>query len=147
GDSMIGGERDRHALTLERDAGHRYIVVPAFAGTTENVVAAAAGCIVPRDLLEAGDRFVDALVDRHLLAHYPVHRLGPDVLVVQDRELPVLGEVERHRAAGELGVDGFPRAVSLPERALLARGRHREPTAERALDIGTKVILLHQEAH
>src|SRR3954447_13730506 len=86
-----------------------------------------------RDLLEAGDQFVDGLVDRHLLAHYPVHRLGPDVLVVQDRELPVLGEVERRRAASELGVDGFPMAVSLPERALLARGRHREPTAERAL--------------
>src|SRR4029079_18864704 len=135
GDSMIGGERDRHALTLERDAGHRYIVVPAFAGTTENVVAAAAVVILTRDLLEAGDQFVDGLVDRHLLAHYPVHRLGPDVLVVQDRELPVLGEVERHRAAGELSVDGFAMPVSLPERALLTGRRHREPAAERAFDI------------
>src|SRR3954451_5941889 len=94
--------------------------------------------ISTRDLLDAGDQFVDGLVDRHLLAHHPVHRLGPDVLVVQDRELPVLGEVERRRAACELGIDGFPMAVSLPERALLACRRHREPAAERTLDIGTQ---------
>ncbi len=35
--------------------------------------------------------------------------------------------------------------VSLPERALLAGGGHREPAAERALDVGTEVFFLHQE--
>src|ERR1700748_1809759 len=60
---------------------------------------------LPRDLLEAGAQFVDGLVDRNLLAHHPVHRLGPYVFVVQDRELPVLGEVERRGAAGEPGPD------------------------------------------
>src|SRR6266567_5769581 len=92
-----------------------------------------------RDLLDAGDQFVDRLVHRHLFAHHPVHGLGPDVLVVQDRELPVLGEVERRGAARELSVDGFPVPVSLPERALLTCGRHREPAAECALDIGPDV--------
>src|SRR3981081_1140838 len=47
-----------------------------------------------RDLLDAGDQFVDRLVHRHLFAHYAVHRLGPDVLVIQNGELVVLGEVE-----------------------------------------------------
>src|SRR5215218_5634523 len=104
-----------------------------------------ASFISTRDLLEAGDQFVDGFVDRNLLAYHPVHRLGPDVLVVQDRELPVLGEVERRGAAGELGVDGLAMPVGLPERALLACGRHREPAAECAFDIGTKVFLLQQE--
>ena len=36
-------------------------------------------------------------------------------------------------------------AVGLPEWALLACGRHREPAAERALDVGPKVFLLQQE--
>src|SRR5260370_37961252 len=76
---------------------------------------------LPRDLLDAGDQFVDGLVDRHLLAHHAVHGLGPDVLVVQDGELVVLGEVERYRAAGELGIDRLAMAVGLPERALLPR--------------------------
>src|SRR3982751_4649787 len=87
------------------------------------------------DRLEAADQFFDGLVDRNLLAHHPVHRLGPDVLVVQDRELPVLGEVKRRGAAGELGPDCLPMPVSLPERARLACGGHREPAAERAFDV------------
>src|SRR6516164_11244164 len=36
-------------------------------------------------------------------------------------------------------------AVSLPERALLARDRHREPAAERAFDVGPNVLFLLQE--
>src|SRR5947207_1803909 len=100
--------------------------------------------ISTRDLLDAGDQFVDGLVDRHLLAHHPVHRLGPDVLVVEDRELPVLGEVERRGAAGELIVHRLAMAVSLPERALLAGRRHREPADERALDLGTDILFLQQ---
>src|SRR5205814_2433857 len=42
-------------------------------------------------------------------------------------------------------IDRLAMAVGLPERALLARRRHREPAAERALDVGSKVFLLHQE--
>src|SRR3984893_11276890 len=89
-----------------------------------------------RDFLDAGDQFVDGFIDRHFLAHHAVHRLGPDVLVVQDGELVVLGKVERLRASGELVIDRLAMAVGLPERALLACSRHREPAAERALDIG-----------
>src|SRR5947209_5344602 len=60
-----------------------------------------------RDRLDAGDQFVDRLFNRNLLAHDPVHRLGPGVLVVEDRELVVLGEVERQRAASELRMHGL----------------------------------------
>src|ERR1043165_10181323 len=81
--------------------------------------------LLTRDLLDAGDQFVDGLVDRHLLAHHAVHRLGPDVLVIEDRELPVLGEVEGRGAAGELIVHRLAMPVSLPPRALLAGRRHR----------------------
>src|SRR5882757_11553097 len=117
-------------LRTDRDAGRK--MRPAWLALT-------------RDFLEAGDQFVDGLFDRHLLADHAVHRLGPDILIVQDGELVVPGEVERLGAAGELGVDRLAMAVSLPERALLARGRDREPAAERALDIGPKVFFLHQE--
>src|SRR5947199_1420500 len=120
----------------------RGVWVPAFAGTTSRRPALSKST---RDLLDAGDQFVDGLVDRHLLAHHAVHRLGPDVLVVQNRELPVLGEVERCGAAGELIVHRLAMPVSLPERALLAGRRHREPAAERALDIGPDVLFLQQE--
>src|SRR5258708_36050033 len=105
------------------------------------------GQTLPRDLLDAGDQFVDGLVDRDLFAHHPVHGLGPDVLIVEDGELPVFGEVERLRTAGELGVDRLAMAVGLPERALLACRRHREPASERALDVASKVFLLHHEFH
>src|SRR5215471_12028041 len=98
-----------------------------------------------RDLLEAGDQFVDGLVNRYLLAHHAVHRLGPDVLVIEDGELVVLGEVERQCAAGELAIDRLAVTVGLPERALLARHGYGEPAAERALDIGAEVFLLHQK--
>src|SRR5258706_11776255 len=53
---------------------------------------------LPRDRLDARDHLVDRLVHRHLFTDDAVHRLGPDVLVVDDRELVVLGELERHRA-------------------------------------------------
>src|ERR1700720_2085956 len=101
----------------------------------------------PRDLLDADDQFVDGLVDRDLFAHHPVHRLGPDVLVVQDGELVVLGEVERRRAAGELGIDRLAMPVGLPERALLSGYRHREPAAQRAFDVRLEIFLLQQELH
>ena len=45
-----------------------------------------------------------ALSTGDLLVDDAVHRLGPDVLVVEDRELVVLGEFERHRAGAELVV-------------------------------------------
>ena len=69
-----------------------------------------------RDLLDAGDHLVDRLVDRHLLVDDAVHRLGPDVLVVEHRELVVLGELERRRAGLELVVHGLAVRVGLPER-------------------------------
>src|SRR5947207_8008650 len=123
----------------------RGVWVPAFAGTTETILSRRpASFTSTRDLLDAGDQFVDGLVDRHLLAHHAVHRLGPDVLVVQNRELPVLGEVERRGAAGKLIVHRLAMPVSLPERALLAGGRHREPADERALDLGTDILFLQQ---
>ena len=43
-------------------------------------------------------------------------------------------------------VDRLAMAVGLPERACLACGRHREPAAERALDIGPHVFFLEKEA-
>src|ERR1700758_1979540 len=82
-----------------------------------------------RNFLDPGDQFVDRLLDRDLLADHAIHRLGPDVLVVQNRELPILGEVEGHRASHKLVIDGLAMAVSLPERAALAFGRHRKPAA------------------
>src|SRR5215475_8067182 len=94
-----------------------------------------------RHFLDAGDQLVDRLVDRHLLVHYPVHRLGPGVLVVEDGELVVLGELERRRAGLELLVHRLTMLVGLPERALLAHLGHREPATERALDIGAEIIL------
>src|SRR5450755_318466 len=97
------------------------------------------------DFFNAGDQFVDGLFHRHLLADHAVHRLGPDVLVVQDRKLVVLGELERHRAVHELVVDRLAMTVTLPERTLLPSDRYREPTAERAFDVGSKVLFLHQE--
>src|SRR6478609_2633473 len=118
----------------------RGVWVPAFAGATNIRSRRPASSTLTRDLLDAGDQFVDGLVDRHLLAHHAVHRLGPDVLVVEDRELPVLGEVERRGAAGELIVHRLAMPVSLPPRALLAGGRHREPAAERALDVGPEIL-------
>src|SRR5690348_13041474 len=99
-----------------------------------------------RDFLDAGDQFVDGFLDRDLFADHAVHSLGPDVLVVQDGELPVLGEIKRRGAALELIVDRLAMPVRLPEWALLACLRYREPAAERALDIGADVLLLQQEA-
>ena len=52
---------------------------------------------------------------------HAVHRLGPDILVVEDGELVVLGELERHRAGLELVVHRLAVPVRLPERALLRR--------------------------
>src|ERR1700704_4920100 len=91
------------------------------------------------DLLDAGDQLVDRLVDRNLLVDHPVHRLGPGVLVVQDGELVVLGELEGQGAGLELVVDRLAMLVGLPERALLALLGHREPAAEGAFDIRAKV--------
>src|SRR5712664_4601925 len=104
-----------------------------------------ASLVSTRNLLDAGDQFVDGLVDRDFFAHHAVHRLGPDVLVVQDGELVVLREVERRRAAGELGVDRLAMTVGLPERALLPGDRYREPAAQRAFDIRLEIFLLQQE--
>src|SRR6266403_2423360 len=116
-----------------------------FASLAMTILRRPASFASTRDLLDAGDQFVDSLVDRDLFAHHAVHRLGPDVFVVQDGELVVLGEVEWQRAAGELVVDGLAMAVGLPERALLACAGDREPAAEAALDIGLQVLLLQQE--
>src|SRR4051795_12825644 len=96
--------------------------------------------VLPRDLLDAGDQFVDRLVDRHLFAHDAVHGLGPHVLIVENGEFEVLGEIERRGAARELGIDRLAMPVGLPEWALLSGCRHREPAAERAFDIGLQVF-------
>src|SRR5450755_2724284 len=103
---------------------------------------AAAGMALARDLLDAGDQLIDGLVHRHLFAHHAVHRLGPDVLVIQDGELVILGEVERRRAARELSVDRLAMTVSLPERALLSSRGDREPAPERTFDVRLEVFLL-----
>src|SRR4029077_2924282 len=95
-----------------------------------------------RHFLDADDQLVDRLVDRHLLIHHPVHRLGPGVLVVEDGELVILGEFERRRAGLELVVDGLAMLVGLPERTRLAGQGHREPAAECTLDIRTEIVLL-----
>ena len=100
---------------------------------------------LPRDLLDARDQLVDRLLHRHLLADDAVHRLRPHILVVENRELVVLGKIERLGAAGELVVDRLAMAVVLPERALLAFEGRREPAAERAFDIGAEVFFLEQE--
>src|SRR5947199_5984335 len=134
GPIITGGCCYAKPLTSILQNDRRGVWVPAFAGTTDILSRRPASSISTRDLLDAGDQFVDGLVDRHLLAHHAVHRLGPDVLVVQNSELPVLGEVERRGSAGKLGMDRLAVAVGLPERARLAGGRDREPAAERALD-------------
>src|ERR1700677_551856 len=100
---------------------------------------------LPRDLLDARNQLVDRFLHRHLLADDAVHRLRPHILVVENRELVVLGKIERLGAAGELVVDRLAMAVVLPERALLAFEGRREPAAECAFDIGAKVFFLKQE--
>src|SRR5829696_8499499 len=70
-----------------------------------------------RDLLDARDQLVRRLIDRNLLVDDPVRGLRPHILVIEDGELPVLHELERHRAGLELLVDGLAVAVLLPERA------------------------------
>src|SRR4051794_32853270 len=98
-----------------------------------------------RDLLDAGDHLVDRLLDRDFLTDDPVHRLGPDVLVVQDGELEVLGEFKRHRAVLELVEHRAAMTILLPERTLLALSGDRKPATERAFDVGPQVFFLHQE--
>src|SRR5262249_59955003 len=49
------------------------------------------GSILTRDFLEAGDQFVDRLLDRDLLADPAVHCLGPSGLVLQDGARALLG--------------------------------------------------------
>src|SRR4051812_29742585 len=53
-------------------------------------------------LLDARDHLVDRLLHRPLLGRDAVHRLRPDVLVVEDGELVVPGEFEVHHAGREL---------------------------------------------
>src|SRR5258708_36257924 len=79
---------------LSRNNPRRWLWVPACAGTTMYRVTLQrrpASLVLPGDLLDAGDQFDDGLVDRHLLAHHAVHRLGPDVLARVDVELGVPG--------------------------------------------------------
>src|SRR6266536_2650759 len=97
-------------------------------------------------LLDAGDHLVDRGLDRHLLVHYTVHGLGPDVLVVENSELVVLGELESHGAGVELLVDRLAVRVLLPERTFLRGLGHGEPAAERALHVRRQILLLQQEA-
>src|SRR5882762_5364100 len=47
-----------------------------------------------RDFLDAGDHLVDRLLHRPLVGDHAVHRLRPHVLVVEDGELVVPGELE-----------------------------------------------------
>src|SRR2546427_1752164 len=53
---------------------------------------------------------------RPLVVGDAVDRFGPDVLVVEDRELVVLGELERHRAGRELVVHDLAVRVVGPDR-------------------------------
>ena len=73
-----------------------------------------------RDLLDAGDHLVGGLLRRPAVVDHAAHRLGPHVLVVEDRELVVLGEFERRRARVELRCAPPCGAVGLPELALRA---------------------------
>src|SRR5688572_14210537 len=98
------------------------------------------------DLLDAGDQLVDRLLDRHLVVDDAAHRLGPDVLVVENCELVVPGELEAHCAVGELIAHRLAMLVAIPECGLLPFQGHREPAAERTLDIGRQVLVLQQES-
>src|SRR5450631_1592125 len=98
-----------------------------------------------RDGLDARDHFVNGFVDRHFFADDAIHGLGPDVLVVDDREFVVLGEFEGHRPRGVLVVHRLAMAVRLPERPLLRRLHHRKPAAESAFDVGREILFLQQE--
>src|SRR5271154_7086215 len=118
--------------------------VPALRGSATRRTASGTRNL-PRDLLDARDQLVDGFLDRHLLADDAVHRLRPHILVVENRELVVLGKIKRLCAAGELVVDGLAVTVGLPERALLTFDRRREPAAECTLDIGAEVFFLKQE--
>src|SRR5260370_35648794 len=98
-----------------------------------------------RNLLDAGDQLVHGLVHRHLLVDHAIHRFGPDVLVVENGEFVVLGELKRDRAARIVGVDRFAVAGLGPEWPFLPSLRHRVPAAKRALHVRREGPLLHQE--
>src|SRR5439155_15340196 len=74
-----------------------------------------------------------------------IHRLRPDVLVVDDRELVVLGEFESHCPGVKLVVYGLAMPVRLPEWALGGGFGDRIPASERAFDIRRQVVILQQE--
>src|SRR3954471_11426589 len=99
-------------------------------------------CSLAGDLLDAGDHLVHGLVDGNLLVEHPVRRLRPHILVIENRELVVLDELEGHRAGLVLVVDRLAMPVLLPELALLRGFRDREPAPERALDVRRQVLLL-----
>src|SRR5207244_2532648 len=94
---------------------------------------------------KAMNRIVDRLVHGHLFADDSIHRLRPHILVIDDRELVVLGEFEGHRPGVELVVYGGAVPVGLPERALGSGFGHRVPATERALDVRRQVLVLQQE--
>src|SRR6218665_214997 len=56
------------------------------------------GGLLRRHGLDARDHLVDRLVHRYFVGDDAVHRLGPDVLVVQGGEFVVLGELEGRSA-------------------------------------------------
>src|SRR5437879_13605238 len=102
---------------------------------------AAYGRSLPSDRLDARDHLVDRLVHRYLFTDDAVHRLRPDVLVVDDRELVVPGELEGHRAGVELVVHRFAMTIGLPDRPLGRRLAYRLPAANTALDVRRKFLV------
>src|SRR4051794_5829063 len=56
---------------------------PRFRGNDTGVTCTVQPPLLTCDLLDARDQLVDGLLDRHLLADHAVHRLGPDVLIVE----------------------------------------------------------------
>src|SRR4051812_48825064 len=62
-------------------------------------------------LLDAGDHLVRRFFRRPAVVHHTAHSLGPYVLVVEDRELVILHELERHRAGVELVIHRLARGV------------------------------------
>src|SRR5438132_9352005 len=99
----------------------------------------------PRDFLDAGYHLVDRLLHRPPVGDDAVHRLRPHVLVVEDGELVVPGELEGHRPGRKLVVHHLAVRVLGPVLARGGRLRRRLPAPESALDVRRQVLVAHQE--
>src|SRR5215510_16197921 len=98
-------------------------------------------------LFDPGDHLVGRLLRRHAVLGDARGRAAPDILGVDDRELPVVDEREEHEALRDLLLHRLAvRVLAVgPEWRDRSALRHRHPPAERPLDERLEVVLLEQE--